>query len=609
MCGITGYIGQRSAWEMVLGGLKRLEYRGYDSAGVVTVADSRLQLSRAVGHIRALEDATPGGLPGHVGIGHTRWATHGGVTEANCHPHRDSKNRIALVHNGIVDNVEALRRELVAEGVKFRSETDTEVLSELIGRGVARGQGLVDAVLAALNRMEGTAGIVVLDQDKPDRLVAARIGSPVVLGIGEGEMWVASDPLALRQYTERMVVLEDGEVAELTARGFKTVDLDNRDREKRVEKILHQAEAAELGNYAHYMIKEIYDQPDSLDRSMRGRLDAAMGSSHLGGLQSHRAKLFEVQRVVFFGCGTSLYSADVGAYLMSAYARVPAQAQDAAELAVQNPIVDSRTLYVAISQSGETADTLAALREIKLKGGLVAGVTNVVGSSLARETDFGTYVHAGPEISVCSTKAFTAQVLATELLALQFARMRDLSATDGRKWVKALEQLPAQVRFMLEHAPACKAIAQRFGGSKFTMFVGRGANVPVAQEGALKLKEIAYVPAEGLSGAAMKHGPLALIEPGLPVWALVPPDETRERMLGNLRELKARGAHITAVAAGDDDEVRGLVDEVLALPPHHPAVSPILTVIPLQLYAYYSALKLGYNIDKPRNLAKSVTVM
>ncbi len=609
MCGITGYIGQRSAWEMILGGLKRLEYRGYDSAGVVTVADGSLQVARSVGHIRALEEATPGGLPGHVGIGHTRWATHGGVSEANCHPHRDSKNRIALVHNGIVDNVEALRRELLAEGVKFRSETDTEVLSELVGRGVARGQSLLDAVLGALNRMEGTAGIVVVDQERPDRLVAARIGSPVVLGIGEGEMWVASDPLALRQYTERMVVLEDGEIAELTARGFKTVDLDNRDREKRVEKILHQAEAAELGSYAHYMLKEINEQPDALDRSMRGRLDAAMGSSHLGGLQSHRARLFEVQRVVFFGCGTSLYSAEVGAYLMSSYARVPAQAQDAAELAVQNPIVDSRTLYVAISQSGETADTLAALREIKLKGGLVAGVTNVVGSSLARETDFGTYVHAGPEISVCSTKAFTAQVLATELLALQFARMRDLSATDGRTWVKALEQLPAQVRFMLEHAPACKAIAQRFGGSKFTMFVGRGANVPVAQEGALKLKEIAYVPAEGLSGAAMKHGPLALIEPGLPVWALVPPDETRERMLGNLRELKARGAHITAVAAGDDEEVRGLVDEVLALPPHHPAVSPILTVIPLQLYAYYSALKLGYDIDKPRNLAKSVTVM
>jgi glucosamine--fructose-6-phosphate aminotransferase (isomerizing) len=609
MCGITGYVGQRSAWEMILGGLKRLEYRGYDSAGIVTVADGSLNISRQVGHIRALEDATPKGLPGHIGIGHTRWATHGGVTEANCHPHRDSRERVAIVHNGIIDNVEALRRELTAEGVKFRSETDTEVLAELIGRAVAKGSSLLDAVIASLNRIEGTAGIVALDTSEPDRLVAARMGSPVVLGIGDGETWVASDALALRPYTDRMVVLEDGEIAELSARGFKTVDLDSRDREKRVEKILHQAEAAELGKFAHYMIKEIHEQPDALDRSMRGRLDAAMGSSHLGGLQSHRAKLFEVQRVVFFGCGTSLYSAEVGAYLMSLYARVPAQAQDAAELAVQNPIVDSKTLYVAISQSGETADTLAALREIRLKGGLVAGVTNVVGSSLARETDFGTYVHAGPEISVCSTKAFTAQVLATELLALQFARMRDLSATDGRKWVQAIEKLPEQVRFMLEQAPTCRAVAAKFAGSKFTMFIGRGANVAVAQEGALKLKEIAYVPAEGLSGAAMKHGPLALIEPGLPVWALVPPDETRERMLGNLRELKARGAYVTAVADAGDEEVRGIVDQVVPMPPHHPAVSPILTVIPLQLYAYYSALGLGYDIDKPRNLAKSVTVM
>jgi glucosamine--fructose-6-phosphate aminotransferase (isomerizing) len=609
MCGITGYIGQRSAWEMVLGGLKRLEYRGYDSAGIVTVGDNEMRIARQVGHIRALEEATPKGLPGHVGIGHTRWATHGGVTEANCHPHRDSASRIALVHNGIIDNVEALRRELLAAGTHFRSETDTEVLAELVGRTLARGGTLLEAVVSALNRVEGTAGIVVLDRQAPDRLVAARIGSPVVIGVGEGETWVASDALALRPYTERMVVLEDGEVAELTARAFKTVGLDSRDREKRVEKILHQAEAAELGNYAHYMLKEIHEQPEALDRSMRGRLDAAMGSSHLGGLASQRSRLFDVQRVVFFACGTSLYSAEVGAYLMSLYARVPAQAQDASELAVQNPIVDGKTLYVAISQSGETADTLAALREIKLKGGLIAGVTNVVGSSLARETDFGTYVHAGPEISVCSTKAFTAQVLAAELMTLQFARMRDLSATDGRVWVKALEQLPAQVRSMLEQAQRCQKIAERCGRAKFTMFVGRGANAPVAREGALKLKEIAYVPAEGLSGGAMKHGPLALIEPGMPVWALVPPDETRERMLGSLRELKARGAYIAAVADANDGEVAAIVDEVIWLPPHHPAVSPILTVVPLQLYAYFCALGLGYNIDKPRNLAKSVTVM
>lgn len=609
MCGIMGYVGSQEAWGQVIGGLKRLEYRGYDSAGVATVARKRLKLSRQVGHLRALEDSTPEPLPGNIGIGHTRWATHGGVTVDNCHPHRDAAERVAIVHNGIVDNVEALRAELCKTGISFRSETDSEVVSELIAQGLKEGLNLLDSVVAAMKRIEGTAGIVAIDREAPDCMVAARIGSPVVIGIGDGETWVASDALALSPYTDRMVVLEDGEVAAITAKGFKTIDLDSRDREKRVEKILHSAESAELGDFPHFMLKEIHEQPKAIDRTMRGRLDTGMGSSHLGGLQSQHQRLAAVKRVVFFGCGTSLYSAEVGAFLMARYARVPAVAEDAAELTVANPIVDDQTLYVGISQSGETADTLAALREIRMKGGLVAGITNVVGSSLARETDFGTYVHAGPEISVCSTKAFTAQALATELLALQLARTRDLGATEGREWVRALEALPALMQKMLEFAPQCRELAHRFGGSKFTMFIGRGANVAVAKEGALKLKEIAYVPAEGLSGAAMKHGPLALIEPGLPVWALVPPDDTRERMLGNLRELKARGAHLIAVADADDEETKQLVDDLIPLPPHHATVSPLLTVIPLQLYAYHSALKLGYDIDKPRNLAKSVTVM
>jgi len=406
-----------------------------------------------------------------------------------------------------------------------------------------------------------------------------------------------------------MVVLDDGEIAEIRAGSFRTIDLDSRDREKRVEKILHQAEDAERGTYEHFMLKEIHEQPQAIDRSMRGRLDAAMGSSRLGGLKSHEHRLFEIEKVVFCGCGTSLYSAEVGAYLMTRYARVPAVAEDAAELTVKNPIVDRRTLYVAISQSGETADTLGAVREVRHRGGLVAGITNVVGSSLARETDFGTYVHAGPEISVCSTKAFTAQVLATELLALRFARMKDLSASDGRAWLTALENLPKSIQLMLEQSDTCRTLAEKFAGSRFTMFVGRGVNVAVAAEGALKLKEIAYVAAEGMSGGAMKHGPLALIEQGTPVWALVPPDETRERMIGSLRELKARGAYVIAVADAADAELAGLADSIVRLPPHHPAVSPILTVVPLQLYAYYTALALGYDIDKPRNLAKSVTVM
>jgi glutamine---fructose-6-phosphate transaminase (isomerizing) len=609
MCGIMGYVGHEAAWDIVVSGLRRLEYRGYDSAGIVTVSEKGLHLARRVGHLAALQEANPKGLPGKIGIGHTRWATHGGVTEANCHPHVDLRDRVAIVHNGIIDNVEALRAELAAAGAKFASETDTEVLSELIGRGVDSGLSLRDAVVAAMKRVEGTAGLVAVDKKDPERLVVARLGSPVVIGLGEGGSFVASDALALRPYTDRMVVLDEGEVAEISASGIKTVDLEQRTREKRIEKILHQADDADLGSFPHFMLKEIHEQPAALDRSMRGRLDAVVGSARLGGLQQHEQRLFDIRQVVFFACGTSLYSAQVGAYLMSRLARMPSSAEDAAELAVRNPIVDRHTLYVGISQSGETADTLQALREIRLRGGLVAGVTNVVGSSLSRETDLGVYVHAGPEISVCSTKAFTAQVLATELLALRFARMRDLAAGDGRAWVAGLEAVSTQLRLMLESAETCKKLAQRFCDAKFTLFVGRGVNVPVAAEGALKLKEIAYLPAEGLSGAAMKHGPLALIESGSPVWALVPPDETRERMLGNLRELKARGAFIMAVAAADDAETRGLVDQVIPLPPHHSAVSPILTVVPLQLYAYYVALAKGYNIDKPRNLAKSVTVM
>ncbi|HMI94727.1 MAG TPA: glutamine--fructose-6-phosphate transaminase (isomerizing), partial [Polyangiales bacterium] len=559
MCGIMAYVGNEAAWEIVLAGLRRLEYRGYDSAGIATVSRKRLRLARAVGPLRALEDAHPDGLPGQVAIGHTRWATHGEVTEANCHPHLDGKGRIAIVHNGILDNVESLRAELLQQGAQFRSETDSEVLAELIGRGVDAGQSLRAAVVAAIKRIEGTAGIVALDQQDPERLVAARVGSPVVIGLGEHACWVASDALALRPYTERMVVLDDGEVAELTAGAIKTFDLDQRSRDKRIEKILHQPEEAERGSFEHFMLKEIHEQPAAIDRSLRGRLDPAMGSSRLGGLQTHAARLFDVRQVVFAACGTSLHAAQVGAYLLSRYARMPATAEDAAELAARNPIVDRHTLYVAISQSGETADTLGALREIRVRGGLCAGITNAVGSSLARETDFGVYVHAGPEISVCSTKAFSAQVLATELLALRFARMRDLAAADGRLWVQALERLPDQLRLMLEQSAACRELAERFCSARFTLFIGRGSNVPVAAEGALKLKEIAYLPADGLSGAAMKHGPLALIERGTPVWALVPPDEMRERMLGNLRELKARGAYVMAVAAADDRETHALV--------------------------------------------------
>jgi glucosamine--fructose-6-phosphate aminotransferase (isomerizing) len=423
-----------------------------------------------------------------------------------------------------------------------------------------------------------------------------------------GAVWVASDPLALRPFTDRMIVLEDGEVAELTPTSVRTFDLDLREQNKLIEQILHQPEDADLGAHAHFMHKEIHEQPRALDRGLRGRLDASMGTARLGGLQNREARLHEVRRVVFFASGGSLHAAQVGAYLMTRHARMPASAEDGAELLAQNPIVDPHTLYIAISQSGETADTLATLHELKQRGGLTAGITNVPGSALARATEFGVYLHAGPEISVASTKALSAQVLACELLALRFARMRDLSAAEGRAWTSALERVPAQVQRMLEHESTCQALATRFAGAPYTMFVGRGISVPIASEGALKLKEIAYQPAEGLSGAAMKHGPLALIERGTPVWALVPPDETRERMLGNLRELQARGASLIAIAAHDDREVASLADTTIALPPHHSALSPLLTVVPLQLFAYHAALTRNLDVDRPRNLAKSVTV-
>ncbi|MBN1945854.1 MAG: glutamine--fructose-6-phosphate transaminase (isomerizing) [Bradymonadales bacterium] len=610
MCGIMGYIGKREAWPIVMTGLKRLEYRGYDSAGVGTIYKNRLRVAKQVGHLSALDRSYPEGLPGNVAIGHTRWATHGGITQENCHPHVDPGRLVAVVHNGIIDNAEEIKEALQKEGASFRSETDTEVLAHLIARELEEGRAssLVEAVRAALLRIHGTAGILVLSRLEPEVIVAARIGSPVVLGISDEETFIASDPSALVGHTTRIVFLDDSEVAEITARGFRTIDLQNRLREKRVEQIEFAPDEIALQGYRHYMLKEIAEQPAAIDRTLRGRTDMTSGTARLGGLKELGRRIFDFGRITLFGCGTSLHAAGVGQFLMERYARIPAGAEDAAELRSRNPIVSQDNLYVAISQSGETADVLSTLREIKMRGGMVAGITNMVGSSIARETDCGVYIHAGPEISVASTKAFTSQVTALSLMALLFARMRDLPAHEGREWVGGLNDASNEVHAMLVHRDRIKALAEEYCRSQYVMFVGRGISYPVAREGALKLKEIAYIPCDGLSGADMKHGPLSLIEQDSPVWAIVPPDETRERMVGNLQELKARGAAILAVAAPEDEEVARLAQFVIPLPPHHPACSPLLTVVPLQLFAYYAAVALGRNIDKPRNLAKSVTV-
>ena len=610
MCGIMGYIGSREAWPIVMSGLKRLEYRGYDSAGIAMLHKNRLKVAKRVGHLSALDRSYTEGLPGTVGIGHTRWATHGGISQNNCHPHLDPANTVAIVHNGIIDNADQIRARLESDGAKFTSETDSEVLAHLIARSLKNGaEGkLVEAVRSALLQINGTVGLLAVSKTDPEHIVCARIGSPVVIGIAEDATFIASDPSALVGHTKRIVYLDDSEVAEVSAKGFQTYDLQARRTEKEIEEIAFEPDDIALGGYPHFMIKEISEQPEALNRTTQGRFDAAAGTARLGGLDDLSRRIYDIQRLVLFACGTSLHAAEVGRFLLERYARIPAMAEDPAELRSRNPIVAHDTLYVAITQSGETADTLTCLREIKMRGGLVAGITNAVGSSVARETDCGTYIHAGPEISVASTKAFTSQVAALSLMALKFARMRNVSATEGRKWVEAFEALPTQVHAMLAHNDLIQDLAATFSTAKYTMFVGRGISCPVAKEGALKLKEIAYIPTDGLSGADMKHGSLALIEEGTPVWAIVPPDDTRDRMVGNLQELKARGAAILAVADPGDEEVKRLARAVIPMPEHHPAFSAILSVVPLQLYAYHAALALGLDIDKPRNLAKSVTV-
>jgi glutamine---fructose-6-phosphate transaminase (isomerizing) len=610
MCGITGYVGPRPAWPIVLSGLKRLEYRGYDSAGIATVDRNLLRLAKQVGHLSALERAYPNGLEGIAGIGHTRWATHGRVSVENCHPHFDPENSVAVVHNGIIDNADRLRKWLESEGYVFRSETDSEVLAHLISRSMNNGAAgdLAEAVRAALQKIEGTAGLLALSWRQPDHIVAARIGSPVVIGIGDGESFVASDANALVGYTRRIVYLDDGEVADITPTSLNTTDLDNQSRRKKVEEIQFEADDIQLNGHPHFMLKEIMEQPVVVDRTARGRTNASEATSRLGGLTDLGPQMFAFKRFVLFGCGTSLHAAEVGQYLFERYARLPASAEDAAELRSRNPIVRPDTLHVAITQSGETADTLSTLREVKMRGGTVIGITNAVGSTVSRETDCGVYIHAGPEISVASTKAFTAQVTALTLMALRFARMHDMSSQEGRRWVESFEALPEQMHQMLAHASLIEDIARTFARASYLMFVGRGVSYPLAKEGALKLKEIAYIPCDGLSGAGMKHGSLALVQPGTPVWAIVPPDEVRERMVGNLQELNARGARIIAIADPGDEEVRRLSQAIIPLPDHHPAFSPALSVIPLQLFAYYVARELGYDVDKPRNLAKSVTV-
>ncbi|NOY27303.1 MAG: glutamine--fructose-6-phosphate transaminase (isomerizing) [Oligoflexia bacterium] len=612
MCGIVATIGLGPAIPVLLDGLRRLEYRGYDSAGLAVVDGGQLTLHRQVGRVRELARQVPGTLPGHVGIAHTRWATHGKVTQANAHPHVDADRRIAVVHNGIIENMGVLKARLQASGVVFRSETDSEILVHLISRyyagedGVPAGDPLA-AVRAALRVVRGTWGIAVLFADEPDMIIAARNGSPLVVGLGDGQTYLASDPHALIAYTRRVVFLEDGDVARIDARGVQTFQLDGGLVDSVIETMDEVWGDEDSGDYPHLMLKEIYEQPEALERCLSGRIVPAGGTAKLGGLDMAPKDLAKLSRVGLLGCGTAFHACQVGVQLIEQLARVPAKAEIASEFRHRNPLVDPDALFFALSQSGETADTLGAVREIQVKGGTVMGIVNVVGSSIARSCGRGVYIHSGPEMAVASTKAFSNMISALAVFTLMLARQRTLSAYDGRLYVEQLLAVPDLVRRYLENPGPIDTLVEWVKDAGLVLFLGRGLSAPVAAEGALKLMEVAYVPCIAYPSGEMKHGPIALLETGSPVIVIAPRDELRDKTLSNLQECKARGARV-AIIHTEGDDIAQHADLSIAVPETSPFFSPLLTVLPLQLLAYRTGLALGCDIDRPRNLAKSVTV-
>jgi glucosamine--fructose-6-phosphate aminotransferase (isomerizing) len=610
MCGIVAYIGRRQATDILLEGLKRLEYRGYDSAGVA-VMNGGLHLARAVGRVANVEKAIHdrGGFKGTLGIAHTRWATHGGVTEKNAHPHRDDAklgHGIAMIHNGIIENYAALKKYLEEKGHVFTSETDTEVLAHLIGELYAGD--LEKAVQAALREVTGAYAIAVVCEKEPDVLVVARKGSPLMVGVGNGEYVVASDASAIVSHTTQAIALGDYSVARITREGFRTTTVDNIEITPEIRELEFDLEQIELGHYDHFMLKEIFEQPRALRMTLQGRVDVAKGEIRLGGVGEHARKLANAKRVVFVGQGTALHACMIGKYLFEDLAKVHAEHDFASEFRYRNPIVEDGTVVVAVSQSGETADTLAALTEAKQRGALALGVVNVVGSSIARETDAGVYLRVGPEIGVASTKAFTGQVMVNSMLATFIGRRRYLSQEYVSHLLRELEQVPSKIERALAWSERIRAATAKYIHRENWLFLGRGVNYPVALEGALKLKEISYIHAEGMPAAEMKHGPIALIDNGMPVVFVATRNSQYEKVLSNIEEVRSRGGHVIAVATEGDDDIKRLAQEVFYVPDCIEMFQPLLTVIPLQLLAYHAAVMRGKDVDKPRNLAKSVTV-
>ncbi|MCL4207609.1 MAG: glutamine--fructose-6-phosphate transaminase (isomerizing) [Pirellulaceae bacterium] len=622
MCGIVGYVGPRNAVEFLLEGLRRLEYRGYDSAGVATLTpQGELGVSKSVGRIAALsEQLECRPLSGSLGIGHTRWATHGPPTQSNAHPHLGGDREIAIVHNGVIENYQALKEDLEIEGYRFRSETDSEVIAHLIDRQltelIASGNGTprepaelaAEAVKRAVSRLHGTLGVAAVFRRFPGLLVAARRGSPLVIGVGDGEHFLASDASPLAGYTDKIVYLADHQIAVLTADRLKVTHRETGPIRHRVHTLDIDVQQVELGRYPHYMLKEICEQPQSLADTMRGRLNHEDATAVFGGLNLTPQQLRGIDRILLTACGTSWHAALVGEYLIEEMARLPVEVEYASELRYRNPPMDRSTLVFAITQSGETADTLAAMREMKRKGHPTLAVCNVVGSTAAQESDGGIYLHAGPEIGVASTKAYTSQCLVMALLGLYFGRMQHLSYDAGRRYIDGFRRLPELVEKSLQCQSEAQRIAEKYAHCQNFLYLGRQHNFPTALEGALKLKEISYIHAEGYPAAEMKHGPIALVDEHTPSVFLMPPGFIYDKVLSNVEEVKARGGPVIAIAAEGDRRVAELADDVLYTPAVPEYLQPFTTVVPLQLLAYYIAVQRGCDVDRPRNLAKSVTV-
>ncbi|OGU74845.1 MAG: glutamine--fructose-6-phosphate aminotransferase [Ignavibacteria bacterium RBG_16_34_14] len=609
MCGIVGYIGEKNSVPILINGLKRLEYRGYDSAGLGILTNSHSVVIKNKGKVSLLEERVEkSNLSGKVGIGHTRWATHGVPNETNAHPHYNSSKNLFVIHNGIIENFRTLKKGLEKLGYEFQTETDSEVLPHLIDSFLKKGYPLFKAVRLALTEVEGTYGIAVIYENEPDKIVAARKGSPLVIGLGDNENFVASDVSAILAHTKQVIYLEDGELVEVYKDKFIVKTISDAEIEKEVHEISMTLDEIDKGGFSHFMLKEIMEQPETINNSMRGRILYDKGTAILGGLTDVLGRLVNSKRIIITACGTSWHAGLVGEYMFEQFCRIPTEVEYASEFRYRNPIINQDDAILFISQSGETADTLAALREAKLKGALVLGICNVVGSSIARETMAGVYTHAGPEIGVASTKAFTSQLVVLSLITLLVARRKNMSQAEGISIAEELMALPDKINKILKLNDQIEQIASEFKDANNFLYLGRGYNFPVALEGALKLKEISYIHAEGYPAAEMKHGPIALIDENMPVVFIAPKDSTYDKIISNIEEVKARGGRIIAIATDNDNGIDELVDYTIKVPSTIKMLMPILTVIPLQLLAYQIAVKKGLNVDQPRNLAKSVTV-